>query len=90
MFLGAYRLAVIARVLDIAAPSSATADEITEWVKWWKPSYRAARAMSDEQIAYLKKGGWWPPVSAHQIDCQPPAIVSATARPGLHNRPAIR
>jgi hypothetical protein len=90
MFLRAYRPTIIARVLDIAAPSSATADEMREWVEWWKPSYRAAQAMSDEQRAYLKQGGWWPPVSAHQIDCQPPAIVAVTARPGLHNHPVIR
>jgi hypothetical protein len=90
MFLRAYRPALIAHVLDIASPSSATGDEMRKWVEWWKPSYRAARTISDGQRAYLKQGGWWPPVSAQQVNCQPPAIVAVTTRPGLHSRPVIR
>ena len=86
MFLRAYRQAVIAFVLDIAEPLEATSDEMREWVEWWKPSYRAALGLSDEQRAYLKRGGWWPPVCAHQVACQPPTIVAVTARPGLHDR----
>ncbi len=86
MFLHAYRPTVIARVLEIAEPPIATAAEMTEWVEWWKPSYRAARRLSEEQRAYLKQGGWWPPVTAHQIARPAPAIVAAAARPGLHNQ----
>lgn len=86
MFLRAYRPVVIARALDIAQPSTATADEMRGWVMWWRSSYRAARRLSDEQRAYLKQGGWWPPLSAHQIDRPAPTIVVVTARLGLHNR----
>jgi hypothetical protein len=87
MFLRAYRPAVIARVLEIAEPSTTIADEVLQWVEWWRPSYRAARRLSDEQRAYLKQGGWWPPLIAHQIDRPAPAIVIAAARPGLHDAP---
>ncbi len=84
-----YRYArVIACVLEIAEPPAANADEMRERVEWWKPSYRAARRLSDEQKAYLKQGGWWPPVAAHQIDRTAPAIVLAAARPALHDRPS--
>jgi hypothetical protein len=84
MFLRAYRPEVIASVLEIAPPSTTTAGDMEEWVKWWRSSYRAARKLSDEQRAYLKQGGWWPPVVAHQIANPAPAIVVAAARPGLH------
>ncbi len=83
MFLGAYRPEAMAGVLAIARPLRATADEMREWVAWWRPSYRAARRLSDEQRAYLKQGGWWPPVAAHQISRPAPAIVIAAARPGI-------
>jgi hypothetical protein len=76
--------ATIARVLEIAEPPSATAEALREWVEWWTPSYRSARLLSDEQRAYLKQGGWWPPVSAHQIARPAPAIVIAAARPALY------
>ncbi len=37
----------IASVLDIATPSNASLSEITEWIEWWKPSYRTARRLVD-------------------------------------------
>jgi hypothetical protein len=55
-----------------------------QWVEWWRPSYRVARRLSDEQKAYLKQGGWWPPVAVHQIARPAPAIVIAAARPALN------
>ena len=61
------RAQLIARVLEIAAPKEASAEEWTQWVAWWEPSYNAAREMADEEKAYLKSGGWWPPLSAAQI-----------------------
>ena len=86
MIVRACRPAVMARVLEIASPPMATADEMREWVAWWRPSYRAALRLSDAQRAHLKLGGWWPPLVAHQIDHPAPAIVIATVRPGLHDR----
>lgn len=83
MFLRAYRPTVIARVLEIAEPSIATAAEMREWVEWWKPSYHMVRRLSHEQAAYLKRGGWWPLVTAHQIAHPAPAIVVVAARPEL-------
>src|SRR4051812_31681288 len=65
----------IAEVLEIAAPEQASADELHQWVSWWKASYEAARALSDEQRHSFKSGGWWPPVSAAQIENSPPDIV---------------
>lgn len=86
MFLHAYRPAVISRVLQIAEPTIANADEMREWVEWWRPSYRTARQLSDEHRACLRQGGWWPPLVAHQIDRPAPAIAAA-ARPGLRDTP---
>src|SRR3954451_16334616 len=71
----------IAEVLEIAAPEQASADELHQWVSWWKASYEAARALSDEQRHSFKSGGWWPPVSAAQIENSPPDIVRRTRRP---------
>jgi hypothetical protein len=72
----------IAQVLAIAAPEAPTADELQQWLSWWKPSYEAARRMTDERKRYLKAGGWWPPLSASQIGTAP-AIVLRTSRPAL-------
>jgi hypothetical protein len=46
----------IAEVLEIAAPEQARADELQQWVSWWKASYEAAPSVSDEQKHYLKGG----------------------------------
>jgi hypothetical protein len=73
----------IAEVLEIAAPEQASTDELQQWVSWWKESYKAACVLSDEQRHYLKQGGWWPPVTAHQIDNIAPDIVRRTQRPSL-------
>ena len=71
----------IAEVLEIAAPEQASAAELQQWVSWWKEFHEAARALSEEQRHYLKSGGWWPPVSAAQIDNIAPDIVRRTQRP---------
>lgn len=39
----------IAEVPEIAAPEQASADELQQWVSWWKASYEAARGLSDER-----------------------------------------
>ena len=75
----------IAEALEIAAPEQATADELRQWVSWWKESYEAARRLSDEQRAYMKEGGWWPPLSASMIGIAP-EIVRRTERPGLFSQ----
>ena len=69
----------IAEALEIAAPVEATAGERRQWVAWWKPSYQTARTMSDEHKAYLKRGGWWPPLVASMIGVAP-EIVHRTRR----------
>ena len=73
----------IAEVLEIAAPEQASTDELRQWVSWWKESYEAVCVLSDEQRNYLKSGGWWPPVTAAQIENDAPDIVRRTQRPGL-------
>jgi hypothetical protein len=72
----------IAKVLEIAAPDDAGADELQQWVSWWKPSFEAARRLSQEQKDYLKSGGWWPPLVAAQLAIAPP-IVRRTLRPDI-------
>ena len=72
----------IAEVLEIAAPKQATAAEFRQWVSWWRPSYEAARRMSQEYKDYLKSGGWWPPLDASQLGVAP-AIVRRTLRPDI-------
>jgi hypothetical protein len=75
----------MAEVLEIAAPEQAHAHELQQWVSWWKASYEAARSLSDEQKHYLKGGGWWPPLTAAQIESNAPDIVRRTQRPGLYD-----
>jgi hypothetical protein len=75
----------IAEVLEIPAPEQASADELLQWVSWWRASYEAASRLSDEQRNYLKSGGWWPPLNAAQIEYAPD-IVRRTQRPGLWAR----
>lgn len=72
----------LANALEIAAPLKATAEERRQWMAWWTPSYQATRTMPDNQKAYLKSGGWWPPLSASMIGVAP-EIVRRTLRPGL-------
>jgi hypothetical protein len=73
----------IAEVLEIAAPEPTSADELRQWVSWWRASYEAALCMPEDQKDYLKLGGWWPPVVAAQIENIAPAIVTRTRRPGI-------
>lgn len=74
---------LIAQVLEIDVPVEATADERRQWVAWWKPSYETARTLPDEQKAYLRGGGWWPPLCDSMIGVAP-EIVRRTSRPGLY------
>lgn len=74
----------MAQVLEIAAPVEATAEEWRQWVAWWKSSYETARTLPDEQKAYLKSGGWWPPLSVGMIGIAP-EIVRRTLRPALYD-----
>jgi hypothetical protein len=91
MFLRSYRAEIdwrateiIAQVLEINAPPvEVTAEERRQWVAWWKPSYETARTLPDEEKAYLKSGGWWPPLCASMIGVAP-EIVLRTSRPGLY------
>jgi hypothetical protein len=70
-------------VLEIAGPEQANADELQQWVSWWKAACEAARGLSDEERAYLKSGGRWPPVVAAWIENCAADIVKHTQRPGL-------
>jgi len=54
-----------------------------QWLAWWKSSCAMAQTITDEHKAYLKNGGWWPPLSANMIEAAP-EIVRRTARPGLY------
>jgi hypothetical protein len=47
------------------------------------PVYEQAKELSPEDVAYLKKGRWWPPKSADMINKMPPSIVIRALRPGL-------
>jgi hypothetical protein len=73
----------IAEVLEIAAPKEATAEERRQWLAWWRPSFEVARTLPDKEKAYLKSGGWWPPLCASMIGVAP-EIVRRTSRPGLY------
>ena len=80
----------LAQLLEIAAPAQTSADELQQWVSGWQDSYDAARGLSDEQRHYLKSGGWWPPVTAAQIESNAPEIVRRTRGPGLWCRAKFR
>jgi len=74
---------VMAAMLDLVPPDAASTEECRQWLSWWRPSYYTATNLSDEQKKYLKNGGWWPPVTAFQIENIPPDIVKRTSRPEL-------
>jgi len=77
----------IAAALGMHAPDHTTSPEDWRaWVAWWEASYETARQLSEEQKRYLKAGGWWPPVTASQIQNPAPEIVIKTRRPGLFQR----
>ncbi|NMW19577.1 MAG: hypothetical protein HKK66_11270 [Chlorobiaceae bacterium] len=73
---------LIAAGLDINAPTAATDEQLLQWIEWWRLSFKASQAIAENQKQYLKAGGWWPPVVAHQIGI-PPEIVIKTSRPAL-------
>lgn len=75
--------AEIAATLEIEAPADATDEELSAWLAWWRPSYQAARHITEADKIALKAGGWWPPVEAQQVNTVAPEIVRRTMRPGL-------
>lgn len=79
------RVEEIVAILGVNKPiDGASTDELAAWIEWWKPSLESARNIPSDRVAYLRAGGWWPPVSAEQIARVPPPIVTRSLRPNLH------
>lgn len=76
----------IVATLGVNRPiDGASLEELDAWVGWWRPSFETARGLPPDRVAYLKSGGWWPPVSSEQIARVPPRIVVRSLRPNLFN-----
>lgn len=72
-------------VLGVPRPvEGASAHELETWVEWWRPSLETARKLPSDRIAYLRAGGWWPPVAAEQVARVPPSIVQRPLRPKMY------
>lgn len=54
---------------------SASCADLVQWVEWWQSSYLSAIELPPDQIAAMKAGRWWPPVSDVEIREMPPAIA---------------
>ncbi len=54
---------------------SASCAELVQWVEWWQSSYLSAIELPPDQIAAMKAGHWWPPVSDVETREMPPAIA---------------
>lgn len=54
---------------------SASCADLVQWVEWWQSSYLSAIELPPDQIAAMKAGRWWPPVSDEQIREMSPAIA---------------
>ena len=54
---------------------SAACADLVQWVEWWQSSYLSAIELPPDQIAAMKAGRWWPPVSDAEIREMPPAIA---------------
>lgn len=54
---------------------SATCADLMQWVEWWQSSYLSAIELPPDQIAAMKAGRWWPPVTDVEIREMPPAIA---------------
>ena len=54
---------------------SETCADLVQWVEWWQSSYLSAIELPPDQIAAMKAGRWWPPVSDAEIREMPPAIA---------------
>ena len=54
---------------------SASSADLVQWVEWWQSSYLRATELPPDQIAAMKAGHWWPPVSAVEVRAMPPAIA---------------
>lgn len=54
--------------LGVARPiEGATASELEIWLVWWRPALETVRKLTTDRIAYLRAGGWWPPIAAEQV-----------------------
>lgn len=74
----------MATLLRIPPPGEdADAASLRAWIDWWSESAQAARGLSQDAIAHLASGGWWPPATARQIREVPPDIVRRSTRPSL-------
>lgn len=49
--------------------------DLVRWVDWWQFSYMTATTLEPAEVARLKAGRWWPPVSGEQVHKMPPAIA---------------
>ncbi|MCQ9730194.1 hypothetical protein LM497_30090 [Pseudomonas aeruginosa] len=66
----------MAEVLTIPQVArSASCADLVQWVEWWQSSYLSAIELPPDQIAAMKAGRWWPPVSDVEIREMPPAIA---------------
>ncbi|WP_180273678.1 HAD domain-containing protein [Iodobacter sp. BJB302] len=54
---------------------SASCADLVQWVEWWQSSYLGAIELPPDQIAAMKAGHWWPPVSDVEVREMPPAIA---------------
>lgn len=72
-------------VLGVARPiDGASERELEMWLEWWRPSVETARKLTSDRIAYLRAGGWWPPVAAEQVAKVSPSIVRRSLRPNMY------
>jgi len=74
------------RVLGVPQPLAQSADEVLQWLEWYRPAVETAKKLDQAQIDYLKEGGWWPPIRSYQVQHLPPAVVTRSLRPGLKAR----
>lgn len=66
----------MAEVLTIPQVArSASCADLVQWVEWWQSSYLSAIELPPDQIAAMKAGRWWPPVSDVEIREMPPTIA---------------
>ena len=69
-------VAQTAILLGIDPPPAGTqAADLRAWLDWWKPSADVAARLTPSQVASLKAGRWWPPVTAHQVNTMGPGRI---------------
>ena len=49
--------------------------DLVRWADWWQFSYLMAITLEPTEVARLKAGRWWPPVSDEQVREIPPEIA---------------